>query len=82
MTIFPSAVVRPADPRGDAAERDKERDEERPLDHSDGRSGHLPRLLLLHHRLPLLQGRLPHGGGPPSRTRSELQCTFTPIVEK
>ena len=68
----PSTVVRPGDPRGDAAQRDKERDEERPLYYPDSCSRHLPRLLLLHHRLPLPQGRLPRGGGPPSTARSEL----------
>lgn len=72
-----STAVRPGDQRGDAAQRHQERDQERPLHHPHGRPGHLPRLLLLHHRLPLPQGRLSHGGGPPPCPRL---VTFTPKV--
>lgn len=50
---FLSTVVRPGDPRGDLAQRDKERHQERPLHHSHRRPGNLSCLLLLHHWLPL-----------------------------
>lgn len=66
-----STVVWPGDPRGDFAQCDKECNPERPLHHSHRCPGYLSCLFLLHHRLPLPQGRLSHGGGPTFSTRSE-----------
>lgn len=76
LSLSLSPVVRPGDQRGDLAQRDQECHQERPLYHSHRRPGHLSGLLLLHHWFPLPQGRLSHGGGPTSSTRSEQKGTF------